>query len=408
MTLSSLPPPQGLYDPWYEHDACGIGFVADLQGRRSSGIVEKGLQILLNLEHRGACGCESNTGDGAGILIQMPTDFLAEECEKLKIRLPHPGEYATGMLFLPTNVEERSACRVILEQIVREEGQHVLGWRTVPTDNSSIGATAKASEPIIRQIFIRRNPEIADDAAFERKLYVIRRRAEKALRKSNMAQKSMFYVCSLSYKTIVYKGMLKANQLMPYFPDLTSPAMQTALAMVHSRFSTNTFPSWARAHPYRYLCHNGEINTLRGNINWIHARERMFESALFGPDLEKVLPLIDESGSDSAMFDNVLELLVLAGRGLPHAMMMMIPEPWSKHALMSQETKDFYEFVPFWTGMDFVLPATMSPRMISSSWLPRSGCWKSLRKKSFSKAGCSRAACCLSIPRPSESSPTKI
>jgi glutamate synthase domain-containing protein 2/glutamate synthase domain-containing protein 1/glutamate synthase domain-containing protein 3 len=344
MIFTDHPPRQGLYDPWYEHEACGIGFVVDLKGRKSRDTVEKGLQILLNLEHRGACGCESNTGDGAGILVQMPHAFLAEECESLRVRLPGPGQYATGMLFLPTAAEERSSCRQILERIVSEEGQHVLGWRTVPTDNFTLGATARASEPIIRQIFIGRDPAIGDDAAFERKLYVIRKRAEKAIRSSGLRQKSMFYICSLSYKTIVYKGMLMAHQLMPYFPDLSNPRMETALAMVHSRFSTNTFPSWARAHPYRYLCHNGEINTLRGNINWMRARESMFASTLFGDDLPKTLPVIDESGSDSAIFDNVLELLVLAGRSVPHAMMMMIPEPWSKHELMSPEIRDFYEY----------------------------------------------------------------
>ncbi len=344
MNFADYPPKQGLYDPRFEHDACGIGFVADLRGRKSHDILEKGLQILLNLEHRGACGCESNTGDGAGILIQTPHAFLAEESEKLRIGLPDPGHYAAGMLFLPTDADERTSCREVFESIVREEGQQVLGWRTVPTDNFSLGATAKISEPIIRQVFVGRGPEIADEAAFERKLYVIRKRAEKAVRSSNLVQKSMFYVCSLSYKTLVYKGMLMAHQLMPYFPDLTRRSMETALAMVHSRFSTNTFPSWARAHPYRYLCHNGEINTLRGNINWMRAREHLFKSELFGADLAKTLPVIDESGSDSAIFDNVLELLVLAGRSVPHAMMMMIPEPWSKDESMSPEIRDFYEF----------------------------------------------------------------
>ncbi len=344
MVQTAYPPKQGLYDPWYEHDACGIGFVVDLKGRKSHEILEKGLQILLNLEHRGACGCESNTGDGAGILIQMPHTFMAEECEKLRVHLPGPGWYATGMLFLPTDVEERSVCRETVERVVQEEGQQVLGWRTVPTDNFTLGTTAKNSEPIIRQIFLGRGPEVADDAAFERKLYVIRKCAEKAIGTSSLAQKSMFYICSLSCKTIVYKGMLMAHQLVPYFPDLTSPRMETALAMVHSRFSTNTFPSWARAHPYRYLCHNGEINTLRGNINWMRSREHMFESSLFGEDLARTLPVIDETGSDSAIFDNVLELLVLAGRSAPHAMMMMIPEPWSKNELMSPELRDFYEF----------------------------------------------------------------
>jgi glutamate synthase (ferredoxin) len=333
----------------FEHDACGVGFIVDLNNRRSHDIVQKAIQILLNLEHRGACGCEKNTGDGAGILLQMPHRFLAEECVRLRIDLPEPGDYGAGMVFLPTDRAERECCQRLLERIVGEEGQQVLGWRDVPTDDSMIGATAKAVEPVMRQIFIgstlaRSASEGPGNLSFERKLYVIRKRVESAVRATDLYLKSMFYVPSLSCRTLIYKGMLNASQLAAFFPDLVNPAVETALAMVHSRFSTNTFPNWARAHPYRYLCHNGEINTLRGNVNWMRARERLFQSELFGPDIHKLLPIIDEDGSDSAMFDNALELLVLAGRSLPHAMMMMIPEPWSGDPSMNPEKKAFYGY----------------------------------------------------------------
>ena len=344
MTQIGMPHKQGLYDPQYEHDACGVGFVVDIKGRKSHDIIRQAIQVLLNLEHRGACGCENNTGDGAGILLQTPHSFLAQECEKLKIDLPPYGQYAAGMVFLPTDLDSRQECERLFEEIVREEGQQVLGWRTVPVDDSHIGPTAKASEPVIRQIFIGRSEDIPDDLAFERKLYVIRKRVRKAVKRSSIPQRGAFYIPSLSYKTIIYKGMLIADQLETFYPDLTDPAVESALALVHSRFSTNTFPNWARAHPYRYIAHNGEINTLRGNINWMHARESKFQSKLFGPDLHKILPVIDTDGSDSAMFDNALELLTLAGRSLPHAVMMMIPEPWSGDETMSEEKKAFYEY----------------------------------------------------------------
>ena len=345
MTQPLHPTRQGLYDPFYEHDACGVGFVADLTARKSHDIIAKGLKILENLEHRGACGCETNTGDGAGILIQMPHEFLVEKCAKRKINLPPPGGYGVGMMFLPTQPDDQHRCERLIVDIINEEGQQFLGWRTVPTDNRTLGPTAIASEPKMRQIFIKRSDAIADDMAFERKLYVIRKRIESAIRNAqDIGQRGMFHIPSMSYKTLVYKGMLNATQVLDYFPDLRDPHLVSALAMVHSRFSTNTFPTWARAHPYRYLSHNGEINTLRGNIGWMHARESMFKSELFGDDIKKILPVIDETGSDSAMFDNALELLVLAGRSLPHAMMMMIPEPWTGDPLMSPEKKAFYEY----------------------------------------------------------------
>ena len=343
MTHTCEPHKQGLYDPGFEHDACGIGFVADIKGRKSHEIVQQAIQVLLNLNHRGACGCEVNTGDGAGVLLQIPQRFLAHETAALNIELPPVGQYGVGMVFLPTEPEAQLECEQLFERIAIEEGQHVLGWRTVPADNELLGPTARASQPLIRQIFIGRDPHLEDELAFERKLYVIRKRVSKGA-KRGIHERRMFYVCSLSSRTIVYKGMLTNGQLMNFYPDLADPLVESALALVHSRFSTNTFPNWARAHPYRYLCHNGEINTLRGNINWMHARESKFRSELFGPDLSKIFPVVDTSGSDSGMFDNVLEMLTLSGRSLPHAMMMMIPEPWSGHESMSAEKKAFYEY----------------------------------------------------------------
>ena len=323
-----------------------MGFVVNMKGKKSHTIVRQALQVLLNLDHRGACGCEVNTGDGAGILIQTPHAFLKEAAAKEKISLPGAGEYGVGMVFLPHDAATtRAECERIFGDIVAEEGQRVLGWRTIPTNNASLGATAKASEPFMRQVFIARNAKLADDLAFERKLYVIRKRAENAIRYSGKVKGGeFFYLASLSYKTVVYKGMLLTAQLGEYYPDLSHPALESALALVHSRFSTNTFPSWNRAHPYRYLAHNGEINTLRGNINWMHAAQSNFASELFGDDIKKIVPVINTDGSDSAMFDNCLELLVMAGRELPHAMMMMIPEPWENHESMDPERRAFYEF----------------------------------------------------------------
>jgi len=300
------PQPSGLYDPRHEHDSCGVGFVVDVQGRRSNAILRQGLTVLLNLEHRGACGCEANTGDGAGVLLQLPHAFLEKACGEVQIDLPAPGNYGVGMMFLPPSPPAREACERHLERIVAEEGQRVLGWRTVPTDNRLLGHTAVACEPAIRQLIIGRHPRLEDDAAFERKLYVIRKRAGNEIRHSGMSGSEHFYVASLSARTVLYKGMLKASQLEPYYPDLADPDLVTALMLVHSRFSTNTFPDWKRAHPYRYIAHNGEINTLRGNVNWMHARQALLDSDLFGPDLKKILPIINDNGSDSAMFDNCL------------------------------------------------------------------------------------------------------
>ena len=342
--MVGLPPKQGLYDPRNEHDSCGVGFVVNIKGQQSNQIVRQALQVLLNLRHRGACGCEANTGDGAGILLQKPHAFLQEACADVGITLPPSAEYGVGMIFLPTDPLERYKCEKLFEEILDAEGQRLLGWRTVPTNHSSLGATALRSEPVIRQVFIARDPKLSDDTAFERKLYVVRKLAEKGIRYSGIKGGDHFYIASLSCKTIIYKGMLMPAQLEEYFPDLSSPSMQSALALVHSRFSTNTFPSWDRSHPYRYVAHNGEINTLRGNVNWMYARQSMFTSKLFGDDIHKIIPVINEDGSDSAMFDNCLEMLVLAGRSLPHAIMMMIPEPWENDESMSDEKRAFYEY----------------------------------------------------------------
>jgi glutamate synthase (ferredoxin) len=347
------PGKQGLYDPAYEHDACGVGFVVDIKGRKSHQILRQGLQVLTNLDHRGACGCEVNTGDGAGVLVQMPHKFLVAAARKARIELPAPGKYGCGIVFLPRNPTLRRRIEERFEQIVQSEGQSVLGWRTLPTNNSMLGETARSCEPLMRQVFVGRNPTLGSDAGddaaasdliFERKLYVIRKRAYNEIRTSTLEGAASWYVASLSHRTLVYKGMLLTQQLAAYFPDLHDPLLETALALVHSRFSTNTFPSWDRAHPYRFIAHNGEINTVRGNANWMRAREALFQSEAFGNDIEKILPIINPNGSDSAMFDNTLELLVLSGRSLAHAVMMMIPEPWSNHPTMDDGKRAFYQY----------------------------------------------------------------
>jgi glutamate synthase (ferredoxin) len=351
MTMShepGPPPAQGLYDPRHEHDACGVGFVVNIKGVRSHGLVRQALQVLINLLHRGACGCEVNTGDGAGILIQMPDRFLRKEARRLGLDLPAPGEYGAGLVFLPRDPFQRETVQRLFEKTVLEEGQRVLGWRDVPTDDRLLGATAVAVEPVFRQILIGRGPGLPPGPdghlRFERKLYVIRKRVENAVDQLDLGEKSFFYIPSLSSNTLIYKGMLIADQIEAMYPDLADPDVESALALVHQRFSTNTFPSWPLAHPYRYIAHNGEINTLRGNINWMHAREALCESDVFGEDLKKILPVIREGGSDTATFDNVLEFLVMAGRSLPHAVLMMIPEPWQNHESMSPDRKAFYEY----------------------------------------------------------------
>lgn len=344
MKTMGLSSKKGLYDPAFEHDSCGIGMVVNIKGEKSHSIVTQAITVLKNLEHRGACGCEANTGDGAGILMQKPHKFLKKVCSEVGFELPDFEDYGVGMVFLSTERELAKDARSRMESIIGEEGQSLIGWREVPTENASLGDTAKSCEPRVKQVFIGRGENTKAGLEFERKLYVIRKRAEKEIRLSSDNGDNYFYIPSLSQKTLVYKGMLTPWQLELYYPELNDKSMKTAIALIHSRFSTNTFPSWDRAHPYRYVIHNGEINTLRGNINWMRSREAVFETDLFGEDLGKLYPIISPDGSDSQGFDNCLEFLTLAGKPIEHAMMMMIPEPWSNHESMSEEKKAFYEY----------------------------------------------------------------
>ena len=343
----------GMYSSQFEKDACGMGFVVNIKGKKSHDIIDDGLRILERLEHRGGAGADKDTGDGAGILVQIPHEFFKRECEVLGINLPSAGDYGVGMVFAHKYESLRNEQKRIFEEVVREEGQVVLGWREVPVDGTKVGKEAAAIRPWMIQILIGKGPDVTNNKEFERKLYIIRKLAEKRIIPLSKELSSDFYIASLSSKTIVYKGMLTPGQLRDFYLDLSDLDFTSALAMVHSRFSTNTFPSWARAHPNRFLVHNGEINTIRGNVNWINAREGKAESPLF-PDIKKVFPVVDDSGSDSAMFDNTLEFLHMTGRSLPHAIMMMIPEPWERNNLMSQEKHDFYEFNSFmmepWDG----------------------------------------------------------
>ncbi|MGZ4821686.1 MAG: glutamate synthase large subunit [Terriglobales bacterium] len=340
---AGLPPAQGLYDPRHEHDACGIGFVASINGARSHEIVRKGIEVLVNLTHRGACGCDPETGDGAGVLIQVPHKFFARECLRLNLMLPGPGQYGVGMIFLPVERHDRLRCEGILERIAREEGLTVIGWRDTPVDGSVIGRVARVSQPYIQQIFLGAAPEM-DEAALERKLYIVRKRAESEVAASDIESKEFFYVPSLSARTIVYKGLLLAPQIDRFYKELSDPDVLSALCLVHQRFSTNTFPTWHLAHPYRYIAHNGEINTLRGNVNWMHARQSVLNSPLFGDDIKKLFPVIAPGGSDSANLDNAVELLLHSGRSLPHVMAMLVPEAWDGNPHMNAKKRAFYEY----------------------------------------------------------------
>ncbi len=342
---SAAPERQGLYDPANEHDACGVGFVAHIKGQKSYSIIQQGLLILKNLDHRGAVGADPLMGDGAGILIQIPDTFLREEMAKQGVTLPRAGDYGVGMVFLPKESASRLACQEAIERAVHAEGQVVLGWRDVPVDHSMpMSPTVRALEPIIRQVFIGRGSDVMVSDALERKLYIIRRRAANAIRSLGLEHSKEFYQPSMSARTIVYKGLLLADQVGEYYLDLKDPRCVSALALVHQRFSTNTFPTWPLAHPFRMIAHNGEINTLRGNYNWMRAREKGTSSPLLGPDLDKIWPLIYPGQSDTASFDNALELLVMGGYSLAHAMMMLIPEAWEAHTLMDEKRRAFYEY----------------------------------------------------------------
>jgi glutamate synthase domain-containing protein 2/glutamate synthase domain-containing protein 1/glutamate synthase domain-containing protein 3 len=332
-----------LLDPRTERDACGVGFVVNVKGERSHDIIRKALTVLQNLTHRGACGCDPLTGDGAGILVQIPDAFLRRECAAARITLPAPDRYGVGMVFLPTEPDEQRTCTAIVEKIVAEEGQVLLGWRPVPVDAEAPGPLARTVLPAVRQVFVGAGRDASDQEALERKLYVIRKRVEAAVRAAGLRHGERFYVPSLSSRTIAYKGLLLPEQIPAFYHDLSDPLFVSALALIHQRFSTNTFPSWDRAHPYRFIAHNGEINTLRGNVNWMHARQAMFRTPVFD-DVRKLFPIIDPTTSDSGQFDNALELLQRTGRSIAHAVMMMIPEAWQNHESMSTSKRAFYEY----------------------------------------------------------------
>lgn len=346
-TRLGAPRPHGLYDPAHEHDSCGVGLVAHIKGERSHQLVRDADHVLRRMNHRGACGCENNTGDGAGILTALPYEFLAEVAQGAwKSRLPEPGQYGVGNVFLPELAEERAECKRVVEQLIAGQGQRLIGWRPVPVrpNEANIGPAARRAMPVVEQLFIAAGAGCERDE-FERQLYLIRKQASHRLRGNpRLTQASMFYVCSLSTKVIIYKGMLTPDQLFPFYPDLGRPEFTTHLAMVHSRFSTNTFPSWDRAQPLRFMSHNGEINTLRGNINWMRAREGVVQGGHFGDELSKLFPIVEPDCSDSGSFDNVLEFLLMTGRTLQESIMMMIPEAWQKHKTMSEKKRAFYEY----------------------------------------------------------------
>jgi glutamate synthase (NADPH/NADH) large chain len=340
----AFPRPVGLYDPAREHDSCGVGFVADLHNRKSHAILEKGLRILINLDHRGATGADATLGDGCGVLTQIPHKFFVEECAKLGFALPEPGHYAIGQFFMPRDPQARAEVEKIVEEAIAGEGQKLLGWRDVPVDNSGLGPRVKAVEPVHRQVFIGRGPGVEDEDTFERRVFLVRKDISNRTYEIGGDRIAEYYPVSMSCRTIVYKGMVLVNQLAPYYKDLQDPRFETALALVHQRFATNTFPSWRLAHPYRMVAHNGEINTLRGNLNWMAARQANVDSELFGNDISKLWPISYEGQSDTACFDNALEFLVRGGYSLTHAMMMLIPEAWAGNPLMGEERRAFYEY----------------------------------------------------------------
>ena len=339
----SVPQPQGLYHPQNEHDACGMGLVANIRGEKSHEIIRKGLEVLINLTHRGAAGCDPETGDGAGILIQIPHAFFARECGELGLQLPEAGNYGVAMCFLPVEKQARLQCEGVFERIANEEGATVIGWRDTPVNGDAIGREARASQPYIEQLFVR-CPAGLDEEAFERLLYRIRRRTENEIAQSEIEDKDSFYVPSFSCRTIIYKGLMLAPQIEKFYFELANPLVTSALCLIHQRFSTNTFPSWKLAHPYRYIAHNGEINTIRGNVSWMNARQSIFKSEKFGDKINDLFPVVIPGGSDSAGLDNAVEFLFQSGRSLPHVMAMMIPEAWSGNPDMDEEKRAFYEY----------------------------------------------------------------
>ena len=347
MSFKTFPKKRGLYDPSNEKDSCGVGFVANMKGNPDHQIVLDALEMLERMEHRGGCGCEPNTGDGAGILVGLPEGFLRKVAKQdLGLDLPSKGQFGAGLVFLPQDVDQRNKCVAAVEKIIEDHGQVCLGWRDVPvcTEEANVGPAARAAEPFIKQLFIGAANGIEGDD-FERQLYIIRKRASHQLRfDMDLSERLLFYICSLSTKVMIYKGMLNTAQVLKYFSDLANPDFETHLAMVHSRFSTNTFPSWDRAQPFRFMSHNGEINTLRGNINAMRSREGTLKTELFGEHLSKLYPIMEEECSDSGNFDNALEFLLMSGRTLQEAVLLMVPEAWQKHKQMDQSKRDFYEF----------------------------------------------------------------
>src|SRR6267154_1739344 len=342
--FSWRPPAEGLYDPSLEKDACGVGFIANIKGQKSHQIVSDAINILCNLEHRGAVGADPRAGDGAGILVQIPHAFFKRKAAEIGFRLPKPGDYAIGALFMPKEAAWRKVIQSIIAEQIKNEGLMLLGWRDVPSDNSSLGETVKPTEPTHMQVFIGRNGTAKNEDEFERRLYILRKSISQAIYQRRDRGLAGYYPVSMSCRTVIYKGMFLADQLGKYYPDLHEPDFETALALVHQRFSTNTFPSWPLAHPYRMVAHNGEINTLRGNVNWMAARQASVSSRLFGEDNSKLWPISYEGQSDTACFDNALEFLVQGGYSLAHAAMMLIPEAWAGNPLLAEERRAFYEY----------------------------------------------------------------
>ena len=416
-TFAGIPESRGLYNPAHEHDACGVGFVADIHNRKSHDIIDKGLQILANLEHRGAVGADPKAGDGAGLLMQLPHEFFAAEAERIGFTLPEPGEYGVGYLFMPKNEDGQAGIRQEVERFVAAEGQTLLGWREVPVNSDVLGESVKPTEPAHFQVFIGRSSGCQDQDTFERKLFVIRKEVSNAVLSRGNVDGSRYYVTSFSSRTIVYKGLLLAEGLGEYYPDLRDERVVSALALVHQRFSTNTFPAWSLAHPYRMICHNGEINTVRGNNNWMAARYATMRSDVFGEDMAKLWPISYEGQSDSACFDNALELLCHAGYSMAHAMMMLIPEAWAGNPLMDEQRRAFYEYhaalMEPWDGPAAVaftdgrqIGATLDRNGLRPAryiWSPMTAwcscprrwvCFLSMKRASSPSGGCSQVRCC--------------
>jgi len=412
------PPAEGMYDLSQEKDSCGVSFIANIKGVKSHQIVSDALSILCNLEHRGAVGADPRAGDGAGILVQIPHAFFARKTKELGFKLPKPGQYAVGALFMPREDAWRGVIQGIIADQIKAEGLTLLGWREVPTDNSSLGVTVKPTEPHHMQVFIGRGNQATDDD-FERALYILRKSISQAIYQRRERGLAGYYPVSISCRTVIYKGMFLADQLGSYYPDLHEADFESALALVHQRFSTNTFPTWSLAHPYRMIAHNGEINTLRGNVNWMAARQASVSSDKFGKDISRLWPISYEGQSDTACFDNALEFLVQGGYSLPHAVMMMIPEAWTGNPLMDDSRRAFYEYhsalmepwtarppspsptaarsAPRWTATACAPRATSSPRTTASSWRRKWASSPFPRTRSSPSGGCSRARCCWSI-----------